>query len=153
MNALETIRERFPELEAPRKAGNGLSWHVPLDRYLEACEFLGSLEGGGFELFSSLTAVDWGERLELVLLVVHPEGGPRGLLTTELDGAKPEAPSVAQVWPGAEWAERETAEMFGVVFQGRPRPGKLLLDDDFEGHPLRRDFANFSAGGSDGLGA
>ncbi len=149
-DVFKAIRERFPGLEAPRKAGRGLHWHVPRDRYGEACAFLASAEGGGFVLFSSLTAVDWGERLELVLLVLNPEGGQRALVTTELDHERPEAPSVTPLWPGAELAERETAEMFGIAFPGHPRPGKLLLDDDFAGHPLRKGSA---AGGRDGVGA
>jgi len=50
-------------------------------------------------------------------------------------------PSAAPVFRGADWAERETREMFGVTFEGHPRPAPLLLPDGFEGHPLRKDFA------------
>jgi NADH-quinone oxidoreductase subunit C len=50
-------------------------------------------------------------------------------------------PSIHDLYPGANWHERETMEMFGVAFDGHPQPVKLLLPEPFEGHPLRKDFA------------
>ena len=53
----------------------------------------------------------------------------------------PAIPSVTPVWRGADWHEREGAELFGVTFTGHPNPGFLLLFDEFEGkHPLRKDY-------------
>jgi NADH-quinone oxidoreductase subunit C len=52
-----------------------------------------------------------------------------------------ECPSIHDLYPGANWHERETMEMFGVAFEGHPQPVKLLLPEPFEGHPLRKDFA------------
>jgi NADH-quinone oxidoreductase subunit C len=53
-------------------------------------------------------------------------------------------PTVSDLWFGANWHERETAELFGVTFDGHPRPGKLLLPEEFEGYPLRKEFALMS---------
>ena len=50
-------------------------------------------------------------------------------------------PSVHDLWAGADWHERETAELFGVGFEGHPHLAKLLLPEEFEGHPLRKEFA------------
>jgi NADH-quinone oxidoreductase subunit C len=50
-------------------------------------------------------------------------------------------PSVHDLWAGADWHERETAELFGVGFEGHPNLAKLLLPEEFEGHPLRKEFA------------
>jgi NADH-quinone oxidoreductase subunit C len=50
-------------------------------------------------------------------------------------------PSVHDLWAGADWHERETAELFGVAFDGHPHLAKLLLPEEFEGHPLRKEFA------------
>jgi NADH-quinone oxidoreductase subunit C len=50
-------------------------------------------------------------------------------------------PSIHDLYPGANWHERETMEMFGIAFEGHPQPVKLLLPEPFEGHPLRKDFA------------
>ena len=54
---------------------------------------------------------------------------------------EPSLPSLYPVYKGAEWHEREAAEMFGIVFEGHPDPRRLLLMDDFEGYPLKKDFS------------
>jgi NADH-quinone oxidoreductase subunit C len=57
---------------------------------------------------------------------------------------EPSAPSIVDLYPGAEWHERETWELFGIVFEGHPQLVKLLLPEQFEGHPLRKDFVLMS---------
>jgi NADH-quinone oxidoreductase subunit C len=52
----------------------------------------------------------------------------------------PVCPTISDVYPAANWHERETMEMFGVTFEGHPQPVRLLLPEPFEGHPLRKDF-------------
>jgi NADH-quinone oxidoreductase subunit C len=54
-------------------------------------------------------------------------------------GPEPRVPSVTSVWPGANWFERETFDLFGVTFDGHPDLRRILLPQDFHGHPLRRD--------------
>jgi len=61
-------------------------------------------------------------------------------LVTDLDNAQPKAPSWTPVYSGADWHERETWEMFGVEFEGHPGLRHLYLPEEFEGHPLRKDF-------------
>ena len=56
----------------------------------------------------------------------------------------PHAPSVVSLWPGANWFERETWEMFGIGFDGHPHLVKLELPEQFDGHPLRKDFVLMS---------
>ena len=56
------------------------------------------------------------------------------------DGENPTAPTLSDLWAGANWHERETWELFGVQFTGHPHLVKLLLPEPFEGHPLRKDF-------------
>jgi NADH-quinone oxidoreductase subunit C len=63
------------------------------------------------------------------------------LLRTHVDADAPHLASLTAVWRGADWGERETYEMYGVVFDGHPDLRPLLLPDDFDGHPLRKDFA------------
>lgn len=139
-DALAFLRGRFPELEPPAPAGNELVWRVPRERYAEVCEALATADGAGFVLFSSLLGVDRGGRLEVVLIVVNPGTGVRLLLTTELPVEDPSLRSVSHLWPGAAWPERETAELFGIRFEGHPNLARLLLDDDFAGFPLRKQF-------------
>src|SRR5207249_911335 len=56
------------------------------------------------------------------------------------EGALPEVPSVTDVWPAADWHERETYDLVGVQFVGHPNLKRILLSDDWEGHPLRKDY-------------
>ena len=94
----------------------------------------------GASLFDHLTAVDEPpDALDVVLHVWAPATRVHLRLRTRLDRAAPRVASVAAVYRGAAWAERETAEMFGVVFAGHPAPGPLLLAPSHEGHPLRKD--------------
>ncbi|MEU6249351.1 NADH-quinone oxidoreductase subunit C [Glycomyces sp. NPDC047010] len=93
----------------------------------------------GCDFFDWLSAVDEGD--EGLRLVAHlwSIAEKRGvLLRAMLTG--PSAPTVTDLYPGADWHERETREMFGLDFPGHPNPAPLLLAPEFEGHPLRKDF-------------
>ncbi|SCD71831.1 NADH:ubiquinone oxidoreductase subunit (chain C), partial [Streptomyces sp. DvalAA-14] len=96
----------------------------------------------GCTFFDWLSAVDEpGTGFQVCAHVVRLEGGPRRLLirtTVPYDAA--ELPTATGVFAGAGWHERETHEMFGVGFGGHPHLAPLLLPDEFEGHPLRKDF-------------
>ena len=72
--------------------------------------------------------------------VLNPDTMAHLLLRTRVTREDPRLTSIAAVHHGAAWHERETAEMYGVTFDGHPSPGPLLLPDCFEGHPLRKDF-------------
>jgi NADH-quinone oxidoreductase subunit C len=65
-------------------------------------------------------------------------------LKVPLPHDEPRCPTISDVYAGANWHEREAAEMFGIEFDGHPQPVKLLLPEPFEGHPLRKDFALMS---------
>lgn len=95
----------------------------------------------GFAM-DAITGVDWPEQgqIELVYDFCHFTEHARVVVRTRLPREAPEIPSVADIFAGANWHERETAEFYGVVFSGHPNPIHLLLPDDFEGYPLRKDF-------------
>ena len=57
-----------------------------------------------------------------------------------LDGAAPAVPTVSDLWPSANWQEREVWELFGIVFTGHPNLSRLITPEDWEGHPLRKDY-------------
>ncbi|MFC4033031.1 NADH-quinone oxidoreductase subunit C [Streptomyces polygonati] len=96
----------------------------------------------GCTFFDWLSAVDEpGTGFQVCAHVARLDGGPRRLLlrtTVPYDAA--ELPTATGVFAGAAWHERETYEMFGVGFTGHPHLAPLLLPDEFEGHPLRKDF-------------
>ena len=58
-----------------------------------------------------------------------------------VDGEPPAVPSVTGIWPGANWFEREAYDMFGIVFEGHPNLTRILMPDEWEGHPLRKDYS------------
>jgi NADH-quinone oxidoreductase subunit C len=89
-----------------------------------------------------ITAVDWPSRERRFDVVYHflsPTRNARIRVKVETDEATP-VPSLIDVFPGANWFERETYDLYGVVFTGHPDMRRLLTDYGFEGHPLRKDF-------------
>ena len=72
------------------------------------------------------------------LLALRP-GAPRLRLQVWLDDGEP-VPSVVEVWPTADWHEREAWDLMGIRIEGHPNLARILMDDDWEGHPLRKDY-------------
>ena len=72
-------------------------------------------------------------------LLALRDGAPRVRVQIWIDDGEP-VPSVVSVWPTADWHEREAFDMFGIRFEGHPNLTRLLMDDDWEGHPLRKDY-------------
>ena len=100
---------------------------------------LAELRAGGYTYFDWLSAVDEeAEGFRLVAHVLRPDPWDHLLVATFLAAESPTVTSIADVYAGASWHERETHEMFGIDF-GIPLD-PLLLPDGFEGHPLRKEF-------------
>lgn len=126
---------------------------VAAPRIAEVARFLKSTPGLELDHCDDLTAVDWPQR-EVVEVVYHlfSYRYRHGVvLRAELPRARPELPSVTGVWKAANWLERECYDMFGVVFAGHPDLRRVLLPDDWKGHPLRKDYA--PDGGYHGISA
>jgi NADH-quinone oxidoreductase subunit C len=96
-----------------------------------------------FNRISSITAVDWfpaEPRFEVVYHLHSTSANNRVRIKCRLPGINPEIDSVTSVWRGANWYERETFDMFGVVFRNHPNLVRILMPIDWEGHPLRKDY-------------
>lgn len=115
---------------------------VPRERF---AEFGVAAKAAGFEVCVDVTAVDWYRkrrtRYEVVANLLSHEHGLRLRLITDVPDDDPTVPSLSPVWPGAGFPEREAFDMFGIRFDGHPDLTRILMPDDWEGHPLRKDFA------------
>jgi NADH-quinone oxidoreductase subunit C len=97
----------------------------------------------GFNLLADVTAVDFWPReprFELVYLLVSIPNRLRLRMKVRLQGADPHVATVSRIWPAANWLEREVWDLFGIAFDGHPDPRRLLMPEDWEGYPLRKDY-------------
>jgi len=113
---------------------------VAREQWIESLTFL--RDSCGFISFIDLTAVDWPareQRFEVVVHLLDPRANLRIRVKCLTDAAQPVA-SCSDVWPAANWFEREAYDMYGVLFTGHPDLRRMLTDYGFDGHPLRKDF-------------
>ncbi len=94
----------------------------------------------GFDRLGMVTAVDRGETFELVYRVTSREMRAGIFLKAEVPREDPHIKSLCDLWPAANWHEREVYDMFGIVFDGHPDLRRILLTDDWVGYPLRKDY-------------
>jgi len=97
----------------------------------------------GFAFLAELTAVDvWPRepRFELMYILVSFANRHRLRMKVRLHGDQAHVATVSGVWPAADWLEREVWDMFGIEFAGHPNPRRLLMPEDWEGYPLRKDY-------------
>ena len=101
-------------------------------------------KAAGFEVCVDVTAVDWmrqrPERYEVIANLLSMEHKLRLRMITSLGRVDPKVDSLVPLWPGANFAEREVYDMFGIEFEGHPDLTRILMPDDWDGHPLRKDF-------------
>jgi NADH-quinone oxidoreductase subunit C len=115
---------------------------VPKERILEICEFLKTSEELAFDFLSFVAGVDnfpATPRFEMVYQFHSSKKNHRFRIKTIFD-ENDSIDSVINIWPTADWHEREMAEMFGIKINGHPDLRKLLLPEDWTIHPLRKDF-------------
>jgi NADH-quinone oxidoreductase subunit C len=152
---LDTLRRLVPRAtfdEAP--AVDMPAFYVDRDHLVDVCLALRDDPGLQFALLAELTAVDLlpaDPRFEVVYLLaclgrafVQPGAEPaparRLRVKVRVPGADARVPSVTGVWPVAGWLEREVFDLFGIAFDNHPDLRRLLMPEDWEGHPLRKDY-------------
>jgi NADH-quinone oxidoreductase subunit C len=137
------MQERFPgEISEAVIFRNMPSLNVAKEQLVAVCQFLKDPDGGAYTLLTDETAVDYPQREKRFDIIYHLysfERNSRLRLRVQVgDGEK--VPSVTGVWPTANWLEREIYDMFGVVYEGHPDLKRILLPDEWVGHPLRKDY-------------
>ena len=117
--------------------------YVSRDDVLVAARALRDDASLAFTLLAELTAVDFWPReprFEVIYLLVSPEQRQRLRLKVRLHGDDAHVSTVSDVWPAANWLEREVWDLFGIAFDGHPDPRRLLMPEDWDGYPLRKDY-------------
>ncbi|MFI7438374.1 NADH-quinone oxidoreductase subunit C [Nonomuraea indica] len=138
MSRSASLSERFGERARVSESFGEITLDVTAGDWIDV---LTALRDSGYAFFDWLTGVDdTPEGFLVVANVYDPLERHRLLVRTRVPRADPRLASAVGVYRGADWHERETCEMFGVIFEGHPNLVPLLLPDGFEGHPLRKDF-------------
>ena len=100
-------------------------------------------KAAGYNFFEDLTGVDWfpsEPRFQLSYSLLSHTYKQRFRLVTRLVGDAPSVESITGVWPAANFYEREVFDLFGIVFTGHPRLTRIMMPDNWKGHPLRKDY-------------
>lgn len=143
MTTSQALLGGFTEAEWIESAGEEVV-RIPTERLREFAEVA---REAGFELLSDVTAVDWLDReprFDVVVNLLSLQHRLRLRIVVGAAGEEPSVPSLVPVWPGANYAEREVFDMFGITFADHPDLTRILMPDDWEGFPLRKDFATGS---------
>ena len=141
---MQSVTELFPGLEEAPSADGLPTAYVPLDQIADAGR---SLHAGGFTVLIDAIPVDLfprEPRFEISYLLLDPgaRGRPprRFRLKVRVPGADPRVPTLSSVWAAASWAEREAYDLYGIGFDGHPDLRRILMPDDWDGHPMRKDY-------------
>jgi len=140
---VEKLKVKFPTaIENVREFRGEVTVQVGPDALVEMGMYLRDDPDCDFNFLADVSGVDYypeEPRFGVNYHLLSMKHKQRLRLKVRLQGPNPRVPTVTSVWPGANWFERETFDLFGVTFIGHPDLRRLLLPMDFRGHPLRRD--------------
>jgi NADH-quinone oxidoreductase subunit C len=143
---LTKLKEKFGEsiLETHSYRGDDTARIQP-EILIPVCTFLKQDSDLDYNFLMDLTAVDYlrlnkKPRFEVVYHFFSLEKRHRVRLKVPAEAKDPEVDSLVPLWPGADWYEREVWDMFGIKFRGHPNLKRILMYEEFEGHPLRKDY-------------
>jgi NADH-quinone oxidoreductase subunit C len=113
---------------------------VPRDQIREVCR---TVQAAGYNFLETVTCVDWyptEPRFQVTYHILSHSLKERVRLCAMVDSIDPSIDSITSVWPSANYYEREVWDLFGVRFHGHPNLRRILLPEEWEGHPLRKDY-------------
>lgn len=139
------LKERFgPEAFTTSEFRGERRLHVAAGQVFDVLQTLKNHLG--FDQLSDITAVDYlkypkaRDRFGIVYLLLNTSTGERVAVRTLLNEPDLTLRSVFSLWKGADWMEREVYDMYGIVFDGHPDLRRILMPEEFSGHPLRKDY-------------
>jgi NADH-quinone oxidoreductase subunit C len=136
----EKVGERVGPLMPAKKDASCV---LKPDALVEVCQFLRDDPSLRFDCLMNLSAVDGFKGQNVIRVVYHLYSYAKRhafILKVELDRAAPSVASLYPVWKAADWLEREQYDLLGVTFTGHPDLRRVMLPDDWVGHPLRKDY-------------
>jgi len=143
-NIVVQIKERFPDDVISTGSMFGQTWAVlRRENIATVCRFLKDDPEIKMDYLIDITAVDWmpkTPRFEVVYHLHSMRHGHRLRLKVPLEEEDATLPSVCAIWKTSPWHEREAFDLFGIKFEGNPDLRRILMPDDWEGHPLRKDY-------------
>ena len=154
-DAVQALQERFPELGIEARPlctyldgreSDQLYVRIPPERLVEVMAFLRDDPRTCFEQLCDLAGIDYlnypgaDDRFAVVYSLVSITLNHRLWIKAFVNDPDPELPSVTGIWQGAQWPEREVYDMFGIRFAGHPDLRRILMPQNFEDHPLRKDY-------------
>ncbi len=142
--ALIKLREYEPEaVEDARIFRDEVTLYIRAPFFLRACEFLRDEPSLKVSFLADVTALDHypqEPRFEVVYHLLSLDTAQRLRLKVQVAGENPHCLSAVPVWPSANAFEREVFDLFGINFDGHPYMRRIVLPDEWEGHPLRKDY-------------
>jgi len=145
ISTLEVVREKFPQAVLETSDfRDELTIVLQTGQLVAVCAYL--QKNLRYTFLSSVTAVDWSERVPRFDVVYHLLSIPNQCVLRlkvrvgDRREEHPAVPSVTKVWPAANWYEREVYDLFGITFTGHPNLQRILMPADWTTHPLRKDY-------------
>jgi len=142
---IAALKETIPgaQFEAAPSVDLQTTLYVSRDDLPAALRTLREREDLAFVFLAELTAADFSPReprFEVIYLLVSIAHRRRIRLKVRLHGSDAHLPTASGIWPAANWLEREVWDLFGIAFDGHPDPRRLLMPEDWDGYPLRKDY-------------
>ena len=117
--------------------------NVEIDQYFKTLE---DYKKDGYEMMIDLTAVDWYRkkepRFEVIVNLLSVSKNSRLIINVAVPDEDLKIPSICEIYPGANFYEREVFDMFGIEFENHPELTRILMPDDWTGNPLRKDYGS-----------
>jgi NADH-quinone oxidoreductase subunit C len=139
----DSIKAKFPDAILDVKLDGAIDpfAKIAADRIKDVARFMRDDEKLAFDSLMCLSGVDYtGGKLGVVYNLASMKWGHKFTLKVDVTVENPHVQSVESVWKTADWHEREAFDVIGIVFDGHPDLRRILLPDDWEGHPLRKDY-------------
>jgi NADH-quinone oxidoreductase subunit C len=141
MNIGEKLKSRYADkIEKIETIDDKSNAFVKPEAIIDICRFAHDDPDLSMDYLECLTAIDWQDRFEVVYHLFSIEKGHWLVLRAGLPHDDPKIETVTSVWRAADWFEREVFDLFGIEFLGHPDLRRIMMPDDWIGHPLRKDY-------------